>query len=141
MISRSTDNGLELTRESLFKMLVRLAFSDPKFSRDFREARESKLVARLAPCESHRQKFRSENREKRVLLRNFVVKIASYQSRRMKFRSKTRFSQVSQKNFVARLASLNRNFIARLARIITNFNSGVLRESCENFESNTNFSL
>ncbi len=142
MISRSTDNGLEFTRESLFKILARLAFSDPKFSRDFREARESKLVARLAPRESHRQKFRSENREKRVLLRNFVVKIASYQSRRMKFRSKTRFSQVSQKNFVARLASLvNRNFIARLARIITNFNSGVLRESCENFESNTNFSL
>jgi hypothetical protein len=45
-------------------------------------------------------------------------------------------------NFVARLTSLaNRNFVAKLARIITNFNSGVLRESCENFVSYTNFSL
>jgi hypothetical protein len=41
-----------------------------------------------------------------------------------------------------RLGSLaNRNFLVRLARIITNFNSGALRESCENFGSNTNFSL
>ncbi len=123
---------LGLTRESLFEILARseTRFLDPKFSRDFRETRESKLVARLASCESHRQKFRCENCKKRVLIRNFVAKIASDESRRKKFRSKTRFSQVSQTNFVA-----------RLARIIANFNSGVFRESCENFESNTNFSL
>jgi hypothetical protein len=133
-----------LTRESLFEILARseTRFLDPKFSQDFRETRESKLVARLGSLESHRQKFRSENREKRVLLRNFVARIASYESRTKNFRSKTRFSRVSQTNFVARLASLaNRNFAARLARIIINFNSGVLRESCKNFESNTNFSL
>ncbi len=59
--------------------------------------------------------------------RNFVARIVSYESRKKKFLSKTRFSLVLQTNFVA--------------RIITNFNSGVLRESCENFESNTNFSL
>jgi hypothetical protein len=133
-----------LTQESLFEILARseTRFLDPKFSRDFRETRESKLVARLASRESHRQKFHSENREKQVLLRNFVAKIASYEPRRKKFCRKTSFSRVSQTNFVARLASLaNRNFVARLARIITNFNSGVLRESCEKFESNTNFSL
>ncbi len=115
---------LGLTRESLFEILARseTRFLDPKFSRDFRETRESKLVARLASCESHRQKFHSENRQKRVLLRNFVAKIASYEPRRKKFCRKTSFSRVSQTNFVA-----------RLARIITNFNSGVLRESCEKF--------
>ncbi len=127
---------VRLTWESLFEILARskTIFLDPKFSRDFRETRESKLVARLASRESHKQKFNSENCEKRVLLRNFVAKIASYEPRRKKFRRKTSFSRVLQTNFVVRLASLaNRNFIARLARIITNFNSGVLRESCENF--------
>ncbi len=131
-----------LTRESLFEILARseTCFLDPKFSRDSRQTRE--LVARLASREFHRQKLRSETREKRVLLRNFVARIASYESHRKKFRSKTRFSLVSQTNFIVRLASLaNRNFIARLVRIITNFNSGVLRESCENIGSNTNFSL
>ncbi len=135
---------LGLTRESHFEILARskTRFLDPKFSRDFPETRESKLVARLASRESHRQKFRSKNCEKRVLLRNFVAKIASEESRRKKFRSETRFSRVSQTNFVARLASLaNRNFVAKLTKIINYFNSGVLRESCENFESNTNFSL
>ncbi len=55
-----------LTRKSLFEILARseTRFLDPKFSRDFRETCESKLVARLASRESHRQKFRSENREK-----------------------------------------------------------------------------
>jgi hypothetical protein len=133
-----------LTRESLFETLARseTRFLKPKFSRDSRETRESKLVARLASRESHRQKFCSENREKRVLLRNFVARIASYESRRNKFRSKTRLLRVSQTNFVVRLASLaNRKFVASLARIITNFNSRVLRESCENFGSNTHFLL
>ncbi len=90
-----------LTRESLFEILARseTRFLDPKFSPDFRETRESKLVARLASRESHRQKFQSEKREKRVLLRNFVAKIASYESRRKKFRDKTRFSQVLQTNY------------------------------------------
>jgi hypothetical protein len=61
---------LGLTRESLFEIIARseTRFLDLKFSRDFRETRESKLVARLASRESHRQKFRSENREKRVSL-------------------------------------------------------------------------
>ncbi len=133
-----------LTRESLLEILARseTRFLDPKFSRDFRETRESKLIARLASYESHRQKFHSENREKRVLLQNFVVKIASDEPRRKIFCRKTSFSRVSQTNFVARLARLaNRNFVARLARIITNFNSGVLRESCEKSQSYTNFSL
>jgi hypothetical protein len=128
-----------LTQESLFDILVRskTRFLDPRFLRDFCETRESKLVARLASRESHRQKFRSKNCEKRVLLRNFVARITAYESRRKKFCSKTCFSRVSQTNFLARLASLaNRNFVARLARIINNFNSGVLRESSENFESN-----
>jgi hypothetical protein len=136
--------SIGLTQGSLFEILARseTRFLDPKFSRDFRETRESKLVARLASRESHRQKFHSENREKRVLVRNFVAKIASYEPRRKKFCRKTSFSRVSQTNFVARLASLaNINFVARLARIIINFNSGVLRESCEKFESNTNLSL
>jgi hypothetical protein len=59
---------LGLTQESLFEILARseTRFLNPKFSRDFRETRESKLVARLASRESLRQKFRSENREKRV---------------------------------------------------------------------------
>ncbi len=124
---------LGLTRKSLFEILVRIEtrFLDPKFSRDFRATCESKQVARLASCESYRQKFHSENREKRVLLRNFVEKIASYEPRREKFRRKTSFSRVSQTNFVASLA--NRNFVARLTRIITNCNSGVLTESCEEF--------
>jgi hypothetical protein len=142
----TSDKGsqLGLTRESLFEILARseTCFLDPKFSRDFGDTCESKLVARLASCESHRQKFCSENCEKRVSLRNFVARIASYESHRKKFCSKTHFSRVSQTNFVARLASLaNKNFVARLAKIITNFNSGVLREPCKNFESNTNFSL
>ncbi len=83
---------LGLTRESLFEHLARseTRFLDPKFSRDFCETCESKLVARLTSCESHRQKFRSENREKRVLLRNFVAKIAFYESLRKKFCSETR---------------------------------------------------
>jgi hypothetical protein len=135
---------LELTQESLFEILARseTRFLYPKFLRDFCETRESKLVARLASHESHRQKFRSESCEKRVSLWNFVAGIASYESRSKKLSSKTRFSRVSQTNFVARLASLaNINFVARRSRIITNFNSGVLRESCEKFESNTNFSL
>ncbi len=64
-----------LTRESLFEILARseTRFLDP----NFRETRESKLVATLASRESHRQKFHSENCEKRVLLQNFVAKIAS----------------------------------------------------------------
>ncbi len=55
-----------LTRESLFEFLARseTRFLDPKFSRDSRETRESKLVVRLASRESHRQKFRSKTREK-----------------------------------------------------------------------------
>jgi hypothetical protein len=114
---------LGLIRESLFEILARseTRFLDTKFSRDFRMARESKLVARIASHESHRQKFHNENREKQVLLRNFVAKIASYEPRRKKFHRKISFSRVSQTNFVARLAR------------ITNFNSGVLRESCEKF--------
>ncbi len=111
-------------RDSLFRPKILARFSRVKIS-----------------SESHRQKFRSGNREKWVSLWNFVARIASYESRRKKFRNKTRFSRVSQTNFVARLAGLaNRNFVARLTRIITNFNSGVLRESCENFKSNSNFS-
>jgi hypothetical protein len=106
----------------------------PKFSRDYRETRESKLVVR--------QKFCSENCEKRVSLRNFVARPSSYEFRRKNFCSKTRFSRVLQTNFVVRLASLaTRNFVARLARIIPNFNCGVLQESCKNFGSNNNFSL
>jgi hypothetical protein len=48
-----------LTRESLVKILARseTRFLDPIFSQDFREIRESKLVARLASPESHRQNF------------------------------------------------------------------------------------
>jgi hypothetical protein len=86
---------LGLTRESLFEIFARsdTRFLDPKFSRDFCETCESKLVARLASRESHRQKFRSENCEKRVLLRNFVAKIASYKSLRKKFCSETRESR------------------------------------------------
>jgi hypothetical protein len=86
---------LGLTRESLFEILARSEthFLDPKFSRDFCETCESKLVARLTSCESHRQKFRSENREKQVSLRNFVAKIASYESLRKKFCSETRKSR------------------------------------------------
>jgi hypothetical protein len=97
-----------LTRESLFEFLARseTRFLDPKFSRDSRETRESKLVVRLASRESHRQKFRSETREKWVSLWNFVARIASYESPSKKFRSKTSFSRVSQTNVVARLASL-----------------------------------
>jgi hypothetical protein len=91
---RRTRVYIGLTRESLFEILARseTRFLDPKFSRDFRETRESKLVARLASRESHRQKLHSENREKRVLLRNFVAKITSYEPRRKKFRRKTSFS-------------------------------------------------
>jgi hypothetical protein len=57
---------LGLTRESLFEILARSKnrFLDQNFSRDSRETRESKLVARLASCDSHRQKFRSETHEK-----------------------------------------------------------------------------
>jgi hypothetical protein len=140
-ICRAIPNHLHLlwvglTRESLFEILARseTRILDPKFSRDFRETRESKLVARLAFRESHRQKFHSKNREKRVFLRNFVAKISSYKPRRKKFRTKSSFLRVSQTNFVARLASLaNRNFVATLARIITNFNPGILRESWEKF--------
>ncbi len=131
-------------------MRSKTRFLDPKFSRDSCETRKSKLVVRLASCESRRQKFHSENREKWVSLWNFEAKIASYESRRKKSWSKTRFSQILQTNFVARIAVLqtnfiarlaNINFVARLARIISNINSGVLRESCENFGSNNNFSL
>ncbi len=48
----------------LFEILARseTRFLDPKFSRDPRETRVSKLVARLTSRESLRQKFRSENR-------------------------------------------------------------------------------
>jgi hypothetical protein len=44
-----------LARKSLLKILARskTRVLDPKFSRDFRETCESKLVARLASCESH----------------------------------------------------------------------------------------
>jgi hypothetical protein len=102
-------------RDSLFR---------PKILARFSQDSRVKISARLASRESHRQKFRSENREKRVLLRNFVAKIASYESRRKKFLSKTRFSRVLQTNFVARLLSLaNKNFVARLTRIITSVNS------------------
>ncbi len=74
----------------------------------------------------------------------------------MKFCSENRFLRASQKEisqkdqFLASLAdkfrsetreSRKQKFLARLARIITNFNSGVVRESCEKFQSNTNFSL
>ncbi len=57
-----------LTREPLFEILVRseTRFLDPKFSRDSRETRETKLVARLASRESRKRKFCSETREKRV---------------------------------------------------------------------------
>jgi hypothetical protein len=74
---RPSGSQLGLTRESLFEILARSesCFLDLKYSRDFRETRESKLVARLASRESHKQKFHSENREKRVLLRNFLTKI------------------------------------------------------------------
>jgi hypothetical protein len=80
-----------LTRISLFEILSRseTRFLDPKFSRDFRETRESKLVAKLAFREYHRQKFRSENSEKRVSLGNFIASIASYGSHKNKFRSES----------------------------------------------------
>ncbi len=123
--------GVGLTRESIFEIRARseARFLDPKFSRDSRETHESKLVARLASCETRRQKFCSKTHEKRVSLQNFVARIAYYESRGKKFRRNARFSRVSQTNLEARLASLaNRNFVARLARIITNFNSEVVRE-------------
>ncbi len=84
-ISLNVKSSLGLTRESLFEILARseTRFLDPKFSRDFRETHESKLVARLAFREPHRQKFRSENREKPSLA--------------TKFRSENRFLRVSQK--------------------------------------------
>jgi hypothetical protein len=127
-LHRSPCHGL--TRESLFEILARseTRFLDPKFSRDSRETRESKLVARLASLESHRQKFCSETCEKWVSLWNFAVRIASYESRRKKFFSKARFLRFSQSNFEEDASHANRNFVARLARIITNFNSRVLRE-------------
>jgi hypothetical protein len=129
-----------LTRESLFEILARseTRFLDPKFSRDSRETRESKLVARLAFHEPRRQKFCSETCKKRVSLQNSIARIASHVSCRKKFHRKTCFSRVLQTNFVARLASLaKRNFVGRLVRISTNLNSEVLQE----FWSNTNFSL
>ncbi len=74
-------------------------------SRDSCETHETKLVDRFASCESLRQKFCCENREKQVSLQNFVARITSYESHKNKFHSKTCFSQVSQINFVARLAN------------------------------------
>ncbi len=58
-ILRPFDPTVGLTQESLFEILARseTRFLVPKFSRDFRETRESKLVARLASRESHRQSF------------------------------------------------------------------------------------
>ncbi len=99
-----------LTRESLFEILARseTRFIDPKFLRDSHETRESKLVARLASCESRRQKFCRENCKKRISLQNFVASIASYESRTKRFHSKTRFLRGSQTNLVARLTSLRK---------------------------------
>jgi hypothetical protein len=62
-------SALGLTREPLFEILARCEtrFLGPKFLRDSRETRQSKLVARLASRESRRQKFRSETRENESL--------------------------------------------------------------------------
>ncbi len=122
-----------LTRESLFEIFARseTRFLDPKFSRD-----SQVKIGSVTCCSRVSQRETSW----RFSLLNVVARLTSYESRRKKFRRKTCYARVSQTNFVARLASLaNRNFVVRLARIITNFKCGVLRESGENFVSNTNF--